>query len=288
MSDSPKGLPEDFEVYPSSRAAAAEFTAALSSLKKALKPADAATHARPGEGYDDFIIRLAINATKNNAVLYRKNDSAEEAKIQAWLSLVGEKSKFSVLRQAIPNFEGLSFGQLREIALLSLEPTRIKDLAQVLAERYGVLLVVEPGFKAMKMDGCTFKLSQGTPVVGVALRYNRYDNFWFTLMHELAHVSIHYQHLDQPILDDLEEENDSEIEVEANLIAKDSLVSRENWRLIWNARTERRQFLMYCERANVHPAIAAGMLRHQAKNYKLYSDLVQVMDLREALGFAND
>lgn len=288
MSESPKGLPEDFEVYPSSRAAAAEFTAAISSLKKALKPADAATHARPGEGYDDFIIRLAINATKNNAVLYRKNDSAEEAKIQAWLSLVGEKSKFSVLRQAIPNFEGLSFGQLREIALLSLEPTRIKNLAQVLAETYGVLLVVEPGFKAMKMDGCTFKLSQGTPVVGVALRYNRYDNFWFTLMHELAHVSIHYQHLDQPILDDLEEENDSEIEVEANLIAKDSLVSRENWRLIWNARTDRRQFLMYCERANVHPAIAAGMLRHQAKNYKLYSDLVQVMDLREALGFAND
>lgn len=41
MSDSPEGLPEDFEVYPSSRDAAAEFTAALSSLKKALKPADA-------------------------------------------------------------------------------------------------------------------------------------------------------------------------------------------------------------------------------------------------------
>ncbi len=78
------------------------------------------------------------------------------------------------------------------------------------------------------------------------------------------------------------------MEVEANLIAKDSLVSRENWRLIWNSRTDRRQFLMYCERANVHPAIAAGMVRHQAKNYKLYSDLVQVMDLREALGFAND
>ncbi|MNJ57257.1 hypothetical protein D3C77_528410 [compost metagenome] len=193
-----------------------------------------------------------------------------------------------MLSQAIPTFQGLSFEQLREIALLSLEPIRINNLAQVLAETYGVLLVVEPGFKAMKMDGCTFKLAQGTPVVGVALRYNRYDNFWFTLMHELAHVSLHYQYLDQPILDDLEEEDDSEMEVEANLIAKDSLVSRENWRLIWNARTDRRQFLMYCERANVHPAIAAGMLRHQAKNYQLYSDLVQVMDLREALGFADD
>lgn len=288
MSDFPEGLPEDFEVYPSSRDAAVEFTAALSNLKKALKPADAKTHAQPGEAYDDFIIRLALNATNNNAVLYRKNDSAEETKIQAWLSLVAQKSKLLVLSQAIPHFQGLSLAQLREIALLSLEPTRITELFQVLAQVYGVLLVVEPGFKAMKMDGCTFKLVQGTPVVGIALRHNRYDNFWFTLMHELSHVSLHYHLLDNPILDDLEEDNDSEVESEANLIAKDSLVSRENWRLIWNSRTDNRQFFMYCERANVHPAIAAGMLRHQAKNYKLYPELVQAIDLREAFGFADD
>lgn len=288
MSDTPERFPEDFEVYPSSRAAAVDFTAALTSLKKALKPADAKKHARPGEAYDDFIIRLALNATNNNTVLYRKNHSAEETKILAWLSLVNEKSKFAVLSREIPKFHGLSREQLREIALLSLEPDRTTSLIELLAEAYGVLLVVEPGFKSMKMDGCTFKLSQGTPVVGIALRYNRYDSFWFTLMHELAHISLHYHQLDHPILDDFEDNIESEIEVEANIIAKDSLVSRENWRLIWNARTEKRQFHMYCERAGVHPAIAAGMLRHQSKNYKLYPELVQIMNLREAFGFADD
>lgn len=288
MSDTPESFPEDFEVYPSSRAAAVDFTAALASLRKALKPADAKTHARPGEAYDDFIIRLALNATNNNAVLYRKNHSGEETKIQAWLSLVNEKSKFAVLSRTIPTFQGLNREQLREIALLSLEPDRTTSLIDLLAEAYGVLLVVEPGFRSMKMDGCTFKLSQGTPVVGIALRYNRYDSFWFTLMHELAHISLHYQQLDQPILDDLEENDESEVEIEANIIAKDSLVSRENWRLIWNARTEKRQFDMYCERAGVHPAIAAGMLRHQSKNYKLYPELVQIMNLRRAFGFADD
>ncbi|MCK9777550.1 ImmA/IrrE family metallo-endopeptidase [Pseudomonas syringae] len=288
MSDTPESFPEDFEVFPSSRVAAVDFTAALVSLRKALKPADAKTHARPGEAYNDFLIRLALNATNNSAVLYRKNHSAEETKIQAWLSLVSEKSKYAVLSQEFPKFQGLSREQLREIALLSLEPSRTTSLIEFLARTYGVLLVVEPGFKSMKMDGCTFKLSQGTPVVGIALRYNRYDSFWFTLMHELTHISLHYQHLDQPILDDFEENNESEIEIEANIIAKDSLVSRENWRLIWNARTDKRQFLMYCERASVHPAIAAGMLRHQAKNYKLYPELVQVINLREAFGFADD
>lgn len=288
MPDSPEGLPGDFEVYPSSREAAVEFTAALSNLKKALKPADAKTHARPGEAYDDFIIRLALNATNNKAVLYRKNDSAEETKIQAWLSLINEKSKFAALSRRMPDFQGLTAQHLRQIALLSLKPENITTLVDVLAESYGVLLVVEPGFKSMKMDGCTFKFSQGTPVVGIALRYNRYDNFWFTLMHELAHIHMHYDYLDNPILDDLEEDNDSEREVEANIIAKDSLVSRQHWRMAWNVRGDKKQLLDVCVRAEVHPSIMAGMIRHQARNYKLYPELHHSMDVKNAFGFAND
>ena len=288
MPDVPEGLPGDFEVYPSSRDAAVEFTAALSSLKKALKPADVKKHGRPGESYDDFIIRLALSATNNKTVLYRKNDSAEETKIQAWLSLIDERSKFTVLSRMVPAFEGLSSSQLREIALLSLNPGNITSLVDVLAESYGVLLVVEPGFKSMKMDGCTFKLSQGTPVVGISLRYNRYDNFWFTLMHELAHIHRHYDYLDNPILDDLEEENDSDREVEANIIAKDSLVSRQYWRTAWNVRADKKQMLDVCVKAEVHPSIMAGMIRHQAKNYKLYPELHHSMDVKSAFGFAND
>lgn len=288
MSDSPEGLPGDFEVYPSSRDAAVEFTEALSNLKKALKPADAKTHARPGEAYDDFIIRLALNATNNKTVLYRKNDSAEETKIQAWLSLINEKSKFMLLSRGVPTFQGLSTHQLRELALLSLEPENINSLVDVLAESYGVLLVVEPGFKSMRLDGCTFKLSQGTPVIGIALRYNRYDNFWFTLMHELAHVYMHYDYLDNPIVDDLEEGSDSDREVEANIIAKDSLVSRQYWRTAWNVRGDKKQLLDVCLKAEVHPSIMAGMIRHQAKNYKLYPELHCSMDVKSAFGFAND
>jgi hypothetical protein len=30
--------------------------------------------------------------------------------------------------------------------------------------------------------------TDGTPVIGLTLRYDRLDNFWFCLLHELAHV----------------------------------------------------------------------------------------------------
>lgn len=279
---------EDFEVYPSPRAAAGDFTQAFVSLREALKPADAKIHSRLGESYDDFILRLALSATNSKRVLFRKHDSAEETKIHAWLSIVSEKSKAFLLRHSPIPFCGVSQDQLQEIGKLSLNPENTLQLVNILAYTYGIVLIVEPGFKAMKMDGCSFKLPQGTPVVGISVRYNRFDNFWFTLMHELAHVCMHYEQLDQPILDDLDEDVDSEIEIDANIIAKDSLVTREHWRLIWNARFERSQFFALCNRAEVHPAIAAGMLRHQSKNYTLYTELNSTMNMRQSFGFADD
>ena len=36
------------------------------------------------------------------------------------------------------------------------------------------------------LDGAALKLADGTPVVGLTLRYDRIDSFWFCLLHELA------------------------------------------------------------------------------------------------------
>lgn len=288
MAELPSNDQDDFEVYPSPRIAAEDFTQALASLRQALKPSDTKLHSVAGETHEEFVLRLALNATNDNAVLFRKNDSAEKTKIQAWLSIVSEKSKSFVIRYSPTPFEGLSQESLFDFAKLSLSSENTPRLIKILAESLGIVLIVEPAFAGMKMDGCTFKLPQGTPVIGISIRYNRYDNFWFTLMHELAHICLHYEQLDQPILDDLEEGNTSDIEVDANIVAKDSLVSRQHWRLIWNARDNKKQFLELCRQAEVHPAIAAGMLRHQSKNYKLYPEYHKIINLRQVFGISDD
>lgn len=288
MAELPSNDQEDFEVYPSPRIAAGDFTQAFASLRQALKPTDGKSHSLAGESHEDFILRLALSATGSNSVLFRKNHSAEKTKIQAWLSIVSEKSKTFVVRNSLPRFKGLSQEKLRELAKLSLHLENTERLIDILAQSFGIVLVIEPGFKAMKMDGCTFRLQQGTPVVGISVRYNRYDNFWFTLMHELAHICLHYEQLDQPILDDFEELSTSDIEVDANIVAKDSLVSRQHWRLIWNARDNKGQFLELCGQAEVHPAIAAGMLRYQSKNYSLYPEYHHIVDVRQTFGIADD
>jgi HTH-type transcriptional regulator/antitoxin HigA len=48
-------------------------------------------------------------------------------------------------------------------------------------------VLVEP-LPQGKIDGVCFWLDDGSPVIGMSLRFDRIDNFWFVLRHEIEHV----------------------------------------------------------------------------------------------------
>ena len=48
-------------------------------------------------------------------------------------------------------------------------------------------MIVEP-LPSSKIDGIAFWLDMNSPVIGLSLRYNRIDNFWFVLRHEIEHI----------------------------------------------------------------------------------------------------
>jgi HTH-type transcriptional regulator/antitoxin HigA len=56
--------------------------------------------------------------------------------------------------------------------------------------RHGVTLILLEPLPGTKIDGAAFWLDDH-PVVAVSVRYDRVDSFWFTLMHELAHIVLH-------------------------------------------------------------------------------------------------
>lgn len=65
------------------------------------------------------------------------------------------------------------------------------------------------------LDGATF-IAEKNPFIVYTCRYDRIDNFWFVLAHEIAHIIHHYEFLSEPILDNLEEKAESEKEKEAD------------------------------------------------------------------------
>lgn len=54
--------------------------------------------------------------------------------------------------------------------------------------RWGVRFVCLRHLPKTYLDGAAFWLAE-SPVVALTLRYDRIDSFWFTLMHELAHLA---------------------------------------------------------------------------------------------------
>jgi len=232
------------------------------------------------ESEDVFLLTTATNAVEMTTRLFRQNRTADRLLTSAWLSLAKEKATLAVLEGTTAEYNDLSEEDLRSIAKLSMEVDEVNQLGPLLAQKYGIVLILEEAFAAMKTDGCAFKLTNGTPVVALSLRYNRYDNFWFTLMHELAHVALHYDHLGIAIVDDLDEELHTEIEVEANRMASDSLVPRNVWRKLVLHQYSRDHLMQFANEAEVHPAIAAGMIRNSTRNFAIYSDLVNSIDIR--------
>ena len=118
----------------------------------------------------------------------------------------------------------------------------------------------------------------------MSLRYNRYDYYWFTLMHELSHVVLHFDGMSSPHFDCLEDTDKALMELEADKLAKDTLISRNDWRTASARKSFTEQELLICARKlSIHPAILAGMIRYDTGNYKIFSSAVQAIDIRKVL-----
>lgn len=168
---------------------------------------------------------------------------------------------------------------LREVAKLSAQHDGPARARSFLAD-HGIALVAAKHLSRTYLDGAAMKTVEGVPVVGMTIRYDRLDNFWFCLLHELAHLGWHFDEENTVFFDDLqlregEGARANERELEADQIAQEALIPRALWQ-----GCAARQYptvtnvLALAQAANVHPAIIAGRIRHERKNYRLLSQFV--------------
>jgi HTH-type transcriptional regulator/antitoxin HigA len=147
----------------------------------------------------------------------------------------------------------------------------------------GVRVAVVPALPQSYVDGVAF-YADGQPVIAVSLRYDRIDAFWFSLMHELAHIASGDKAAHIDIGDDDAREERSESA--ANARAGAWLVDPEKYRR-FVARNEGRfsapVVQAFAGEIARHPGIVVGRLQHDGHvPYKnLRGTLVSV---REHLG----
>jgi HTH-type transcriptional regulator/antitoxin HigA len=231
--------------------------------------------------------KLYLSAMQSKA-LYRKHDTAPDSKVILWLAQAQEAArKFFLEHSAMPEFTGISREEVQELAKMSHDSSILPELPEILAHK-GIILLYLPAIAGTKIDGAAFLFADKIPVIAHSLRYPRMDNFWFTLLHELAHICLHIDHLDTPIIDDLstDEIHTKDIEIQADNLAKYSLVSRIEWRTttVKNATSENEVY-DFAKAQRIHPSIVVGLIGHYKKRFDLFSDIWRMDNPRSILGF---
>ena len=169
---------------------------------------------------------------------------------------------------------------LRDLARLSTFDMGPKLAKERLAQ-HGIALVVAAHLPKTYLDGAALWTRDRVPVVGMTIRHDRLDNFWFCLLHELAHLGLHFESGEEDVfIDDLQlrdrtYKKDEAWEREADEWAQEALIPSE----LWNAHPAHvspsvQNVLSLARAAEVHPAIVAGRIRHERHNYRLLSQLV--------------
>lgn len=188
-----------------------------------------------------------------------------------WAWQVEVQLKASQLDICIYKEESLTDEFMRSLAQFSVEENgpilAIKKLNEI-----GIRVVVIPKYTKTYLDGAAFLLEGNQPAIALTLRHNRLDNFWFTLMHELAHIHLHLNQNTRWILDDLDKESLDRTELEANELAQNSLIPCEYWSGIVGDEYDIEQV---AKKANIHRALVAGRYRFEQKDHSKYSQLVQ-------------
>ena len=159
-------------------------------------------------------------------------------------------------------------------------PKRVEDHLRIA----GIVLVIEPHLPGTHLDGAAMRSANKTAIVGMTLRHDRLDNFWFTLLHEVAHLVLHINNEFTTIFDDTESLDSSNIEVEADQFAQEALLSSDMWHTCLSrfTRTEK-AVLADAKRLNISPAIIAGRIRRDAKDFTLLRSLVGAGEPRRQL-----
>jgi HTH-type transcriptional regulator/antitoxin HigA len=157
-----------------------------------------------------------------------------------------------------------------------INPSDIIQIPSIL-KKCGVRLVFVESLPKAGIDGvCTW--INGSPVIGMAIRYDRIDNFWFVLRHEIEHVL--QEHGKEEIhIDELDGKNanyDDSVSNEEKIANKaatefcvpiselSSFIARKHPFIA------EKDVIGFAKRMQVHPGIIVGQIHKRTNKYDVF------------------
>ncbi|MCX5731212.1 MAG: ImmA/IrrE family metallo-endopeptidase [Deltaproteobacteria bacterium] len=274
--------PRDLVPFLGSRAKVSEV---LAGTRRLTLPMVRALHLHLGIPAESLLGPPTSNGRRTSG---RTNAMAEPAALRAWresvVALVQETRVSEPYRRGTvtPAF-------LRRVARQSPAENGPR-LARDFLGDHGIPLVVAPPLPRTHLDGAALEAGNSRPVVALTLREDRLDEFWFCLLHELAHVGRHLGPRQETFFDDLgirgaranREENRQERE--ADEWAEEALIPGAAWKNSAARRTGTTSAVIgLASELHIHPAIVARRIRRERRSPRLLSHFVGRGEVRRQL-----
>jgi HTH-type transcriptional regulator/antitoxin HigA len=208
----------------------------------------------------------------------RSGNLPNEYALLGWQARVLSKAREAYNETASFSLNDTWLRELTQLTKDAMGPVKAREL---LASK-GVTLIIERHLPGTYLDGAAMLAENGNPVIGLTLRYDRLDNFWFVLLHELAHVFLHlFDGLRFDFFDEEDGATSDDIEMQADKFALETLIPPDVWdqclsRFALSAEAVRND----AERLGMHPSIIAGRIRKERNNYTILSDMVGANTVR--------
>lgn len=206
-----------------------------------------------------------------------KKSSYEEKEIPpvqlVWLFRVRQIAKAI----AVPKYSASALNKaLDHMRDMLIAPEEARHVPRILSE-CGVRFIAVEALPKSKIDGVAFWLDQYSPVIGLSFRYDRIDNFWFVLRHEIEHI-LKGHGKDMEMIDaELEEEradsssnNIPEEERIANAAAADFCVPSDKMESFIRRKNPffyEKDVVAFSSINNIHPGLVVGQIQRRTKRY---------------------
>lgn len=173
---------------------------------------------------------------------------------------------------------------LTKLRELLIAPEEIRQVPQILAAA-GLKFVVVEFLSGAKIDGAAFWIGK-CPVIAMSLRFDRVNNFWFVLRHEIEHILNKDGLVVDVELPEALQRKDTLAaeEVRANAAANEFLVpAGELESFIKRVRPlySEQRIMLFAKRIGVHPGLVVGQLqfREEVPYTHFHKYLVKVREI---------
>ncbi|WP_192177394.1 HigA family addiction module antitoxin [Mesorhizobium amorphae] len=185
---------------------------------------------------------------------------------------------------------------LPKLHALMTAPEEVRHTPRILAD-CGVRFVIVESLPSAKIDGVCFWLDDQSPVIGLSLRHDRIDNFWFVLRHECEHVLLGHGRAAMVLDTELEGAKAGqgldipEEERLANKAAQDFCVPSAKMDAFIARKApffSERDLTGFAKILGVHPGVVAGQLQHRTGRYERFRQYLANIRVHLGTGVAID